>query len=38
LGGKVYPFVDNKTRGGGELVQTILLKRMEKIAIFQGIF
>jgi hypothetical protein len=31
LGGKVYPFDDNKTRGGGLLVQTIILKRMEKI-------
>ncbi len=28
MGGKVYPFDDNKTRGGGgELVQTIFKKK-----------
>jgi hypothetical protein len=40
LGGKVYPFDDNKTRGGGgELVQTIFfIKNGLKLPYFKECF
>lgn len=38
LGGKVYPFDDNKTRGGGQLVQTIFLKKGLKLPYFKECF